>query len=150
MIKALMNGEKVEWCGKELELTWALKEPSIPMYIAGYGPKALAVAGRVADGVIIQLADPVIIEWIMATAREAAEAAGRDPASIGIDTRVTVGIGAEAEWRDTVRFWKSCGVTHLTLGTYSGRGHLRRIQGRTLSDHLEAIRRYWNAVADLL
>jgi probable F420-dependent oxidoreductase len=82
--------------------------------------------------------------------RRSAEAAGRDPASIGIDTRVTVGIGGEAEWRDTVRFWKSCGVSHLTLGTYSGRGHLRRIEGRSLSDHLAAIRRYWNAVADLL
>jgi hypothetical protein len=55
-----------------------------------------------------------------------------------------------AEWRETVRFWKSCGVTHLTLGTYSGRGHLRRIEGRTLGDHLAAIKRYWNAVADLL
>ena len=62
----------------------------------------------------------------------------------------TVGIGAEAEWRETVRFWKSCGVTHLTLGTYSGHGHLRRIAGRTLADHLAAIKRYWNAVADLL
>ena len=59
-------------------------------------------------------------------------------------------IGAEAEWRETVRFWKSCGATHLTLGTYSGRGHLRRIEGRTLADHLAAIKRYWNAVADLL
>jgi alkanesulfonate monooxygenase SsuD/methylene tetrahydromethanopterin reductase-like flavin-dependent oxidoreductase (luciferase family) len=82
--------------------------------------------------------------------RAMAEAAGRDPASIGIDTRTTVGIGAEVEWRETVRFWKSCGVTHLTLGTYSGRGHLRRIEGRTLGDHLAAIKRYWNAVADLL
>jgi probable F420-dependent oxidoreductase len=82
--------------------------------------------------------------------RAIAEAAGRDPASIGIDTRTTVGIGAEAEWRETVRFWKSCGVTHLTLGTYSGRGHLRRIDGRSLADHLTAIKRYWNAVADLL
>lgn len=74
----------------------------------------------------------------------------RDPASIGIDTRVTAGIGAEAEWRDTARFWKSCGATHMTLVTYSGRGHLRRIDGRTLTDHLSAIKRYWNAVADLL
>src|SRR3954465_13842302 len=82
--------------------------------------------------------------------RRMAEAAGRDPASIGIDTRTTVGIGAEAEWRETMRFWKSCGVTHLTLGTYSGRGHLRRINGRRLADHLAAIKRYWNAVADLL
>ena len=56
----------------------------------------------------------------------------------------------EAEWRETVRFWKSCGVTHLTLGTYSGRGHLRRIDGRTLTDHLAALKRYWNPVVDLL
>jgi alkanesulfonate monooxygenase SsuD/methylene tetrahydromethanopterin reductase-like flavin-dependent oxidoreductase (luciferase family) len=49
------------------------------MWIAGYGPRALGVAGRVADGVIIQLADPVIIRWIMDTARRAAEEAGRDP-----------------------------------------------------------------------
>jgi probable F420-dependent oxidoreductase len=82
--------------------------------------------------------------------RAYAEAEGRDPAGIGIDTRVTAGLGDEAEWRDTVRFWKSCGVTDLTLTTYSGRGHLRRIAGRSLRDHIEAIRRYWNAVADLL
>src|SRR3954451_10208622 len=82
MIKALMNGDKVQWNDKELELTWALKEPKIPMYVAGYGPKALGVAGRVGDGVIIQLADPVIIEWLMDTARQAAEAEGRDPAAL--------------------------------------------------------------------
>jgi probable F420-dependent oxidoreductase len=79
MIKDFMNGRPVEWNGKELKLEWARTEPQIPMYLAGYGPKALAVAGRVSDGVIVQLADPVIIEWIMATARKAAEEAGRDP-----------------------------------------------------------------------
>src|ERR687894_1498013 len=73
MIKELMNGRAVEWNGKELKLEWALPEPQIPLYVAGYGPKALAVAGRVSEGVIIQLADPVIVEWIMATARKAAE-----------------------------------------------------------------------------
>src|SRR5579862_5626939 len=41
MIRELMNGRTVEWNGKELELTWALKEPRIPVYVAGYGPKAL-------------------------------------------------------------------------------------------------------------
>lgn len=82
--------------------------------------------------------------------RAMAAAAGRDLTSIGIDTRTTAGIGGEAEWRDTVRFWKSCGVTNLTLVTYSGRGHLRRIEGRKLVDHLAAIKRYWNAVGDLL
>ncbi len=80
MIKALMNGRKVEWNEKELELKWVREElPQIPLHVAGYGPRALGVAGRVGDGVIIQLADPQIIRWIMETARKAAEEEGRDP-----------------------------------------------------------------------
>ncbi len=83
MIKDLMNGRAVSWNDKDLKLEWARTDlPEIPMWIAGYGPKALAVAGRVADGVIIQLADPQIIQWIMDTARKAAEEAGRDPSEL--------------------------------------------------------------------
>ena len=40
--------------------------------------------GPVADGVIIQLADPEIIEWIVGQVRAAAEQAGRDPAAIKV------------------------------------------------------------------
>ena len=79
MIKDLMNGRPVTWNGKELELTWAKGRPEIPLYVAGYGPKALGVAGRVGDGVVIQLADPDIVEWIMGIARQSASDAGRDP-----------------------------------------------------------------------
>ncbi len=83
MIKPFMNGEEVLWNEKELQLKWVRPElPEIEMWVAGYGPKALAVAGRVGDGVIIQLADPEIIQWIMGTARAAAEEAGRDPAAL--------------------------------------------------------------------
>jgi probable F420-dependent oxidoreductase len=79
MMKDLMNGRTVEWNDKELTLEWAKGLPEIEMHVAGYGPKALAVAGRVGDGVIIQLADPQIIQWIMQTARTAAREEGRDP-----------------------------------------------------------------------
>jgi probable F420-dependent oxidoreductase len=83
MIKPFMNGEKVGWNDTELELTWVRKElPPIEMHVAGYGPKVLAIAGRLGDGVIIQLADPDIIRWTMDTARKAAEEAGRDPAAL--------------------------------------------------------------------
>jgi probable F420-dependent oxidoreductase len=79
MMKDLMNGRKVDWNGKRLELEWAKGREPIPVYVAAYGPRALGVAGRVGDGVIIQLADPIIIQWIMDQARAAAEEAGRDP-----------------------------------------------------------------------
>src|SRR5919197_2611548 len=82
MIKPLMNGEKVQWNDTELELPWVRPElPPIEMHVAGYGPKVLAIAGRHGDGEILQLAAPEIIQWTMATARKAAEEAGRDPAA---------------------------------------------------------------------
>ena len=106
MIKELMNGREVDWNEKQLKLEWVREElPQIPMWIAGYGPKALAVAGRVADGVIIQLADPQIIQWIMDTARKAAEEAGRDPSGlkciVGAPSNVTDDIESareQAKW----------------------------------------------------
>ena len=62
MVREFMNGREVNWNDKDLQLKWVREElPEIPMWVAGYGPKALAVAGRVGDGVIIQLADPEII-----------------------------------------------------------------------------------------
>ena len=62
MIKDVHERPRGHWNDKELQLKWVRPElPEIPMHVAGYGPKALAVAGRVGDGVIIQLADPEII-----------------------------------------------------------------------------------------
>ncbi len=115
MIKELMNGRPVVWNEKELQLTWARTDvPDIPMWIAGYGPKALAVAGRVADGVIIQLADPQIIQWIMDTARKAAEEAGRDPSELKCIVGAPSHIGDDmAAARDQVRWFPAMVSNHV-------------------------------------
>jgi alkanesulfonate monooxygenase SsuD/methylene tetrahydromethanopterin reductase-like flavin-dependent oxidoreductase (luciferase family) len=84
------------------------------MWIAGYGPKALAVAGRVADGVIIQLADPQIIQWIMDTARKAAEEVGRDPAElkciVGAPSHISDDL---ADAREQVRWFPAMVSNHV-------------------------------------
>ena len=54
------------------------------VWIAGYGPRALALAGEVGDGFILQLADPDITAWTIKAVREAAEQAGRDPGAVTI------------------------------------------------------------------
>ena len=54
------------------------------MWVAGYGPKVLELAGRIADGVILQFADPDLIEWCVSFVKKGAEAAGRDPRKIEI------------------------------------------------------------------
>src|SRR5262249_44757189 len=84
MLRELMRGRPVEWNETEIELKWAKDLPPVPVYIAGYGPKVLSVAGRCADGIIVQLADPEIIEWIVGEVRAAAESVGRDPDEIGV------------------------------------------------------------------
>ncbi len=84
MMRDLMNGRPVRWNDTDIELQWAKGRAEIPLYIAGYGPKVLSIAGRVADGVIIQLADPEIVEWIVGQVRAAAEAAGRDSSDVKV------------------------------------------------------------------
>ena len=84
MIKNLMNGREVRWNDTDVQIKWAKGLPPIPLYVAGYGPKVLSIAGRLADGVIIQLADPEIVEWIIGIVRGAAAEAGRDPAELNI------------------------------------------------------------------
>jgi probable F420-dependent oxidoreductase len=115
MIKDFMNGRPVDWNEKELQLKWVRPElPEIPMWVAGYGPKALAVAGRVGDGVIIQLADPDIIKWIMATAREAAEEAGRDPADLKCIVCAPSHISEDiADAREQVRWFPAMVSNHV-------------------------------------
>jgi probable F420-dependent oxidoreductase len=115
MVKELMNGRPVDWNDKELKLEWVRKElPPIPMHVAGYGPRALGVAGRVGDGVIIQLADPQIIQWIMDTARKAAEEEGRDPDALEcIVCAPTYVTGDLDEAREQVRWFPAMVSNHV-------------------------------------
>ena len=83
VIRPLANGEQASYKGNLLRFPWGAAS-RLPIWVAAYGPKALALTGEVADGFILQLADPDIVAWSIAAVRKAAEAAGRDPASITI------------------------------------------------------------------
>jgi probable F420-dependent oxidoreductase len=114
MMKPFMNGEEVHWNDKELQLKWVRPElPPIPMWVAGYGPRALGVAGRVGDGVIIQLADPEIIQWIMSTARAAAEEAGRDPAELKCIVCAPSHVGPIEDGREQTRWFPAMVSNHV-------------------------------------
>jgi probable F420-dependent oxidoreductase len=137
MIKPFMNGERVEWNDTELQLSWVRPElPPIEMHVAGYGPKALAVAGRVGDGVIIQLADPDIIEWIMGTARAAAEEAGRDPAALKCIVSAPSHISEDlADAREQVRWFPAMVSNHVRdlIARYGADGS---VVPRALTDYV--------------
>ncbi len=83
VIRELANGREVEHRGSTLRFPWASKS-RVEVWGAGYGPKALQVIGEVADGFILQLADPDITAWTIGAVRKAASDAGRDPAELTI------------------------------------------------------------------
>jgi probable F420-dependent oxidoreductase len=83
VIRELANGREAEYNGSQLRFPWGTKS-RLDVWVAAYGPKALALAGEVGDGFILQLADPSIVEWSIKAVREAAKKAGRDPLSVKI------------------------------------------------------------------
>jgi probable F420-dependent oxidoreductase len=83
VIRGLANGEAVDYKGTTLRLPWS-PDSQLEVWVAAYGPRALALTGEVGDGFILQLADPQITAWSIAAVQRAAEAAGRDPDAITI------------------------------------------------------------------
>ncbi|MBP2472787.1 putative F420-dependent oxidoreductase [Crossiella equi] len=81
VIKDLAEGRATTIGDQEVRIPW-VREGSLPVWMAAYGPKALALTGQVADGFILQLADPYLTEWMIKAVRDAAEQAGRDPDSL--------------------------------------------------------------------
>jgi probable F420-dependent oxidoreductase len=143
LVKPFMNGEEVRWNDKDLQLKWVRPElPEIEMHVAGYGPKALAVAGRQGDGVIIQLADPDIIQWIMETARAAAAEAGRDPSAlkciVSAPSHISDDLGAA---RDQVRWFPAMVSNHVQdlIDRYGADGS---VVPKVLTEYVEARKFY--------
>jgi probable F420-dependent oxidoreductase len=112
VIRELVEGRSVEYKGAELDLTWA-GDWKLPVWIAGYGPMALALTGRIADGLILQLADPDLIRWMAGTMQTAASAAGRDPDSILIQAAAPAHVGPIEECRERVRWFPAMVANHV-------------------------------------
>ncbi|OZD13440.1 TIGR03842 family LLM class F420-dependent oxidoreductase [Rhodococcus sp. 06-156-3C] len=81
VIRELANGRSVSLGDTVVRFPWATRS-TLEVWVAAYGPKALDLTGEIADGYILQLADPDIASWTIGRVRAAADAAGRDPSSI--------------------------------------------------------------------
>jgi len=112
IIRDLVEGRTTEYQGAALDLPWAGKW-KLPVWIAGYGPMALAMTGRIADGLILQLADPDLIRWMVGTLHESAEKAGRDPASIKVQAAAPAHVGSIEACREHVRWFPALVSNHV-------------------------------------
>ncbi len=112
LIRDLAAGREVSYDGTRLRLKWA--EGELPVWVAGYGPKALRAAGRVADGVIVQLADPAIIRWCLKWVREGAEEAGRSVEAIQVQAAAPSFIASDLRAaREQVRWFPALVSNHV-------------------------------------
>ncbi|MEV5961913.1 LLM class F420-dependent oxidoreductase [Kribbella sp. NPDC051952] len=94
-----------------------LPKRQIPVWFGGGADAVLRRTGRIGDGWMPQGPPDDAAKAKLQLIREAAEEAGRDPATIGIEPRLTLGAVPEQDWRRYADAWRDLGATHLTVNT---------------------------------
>ena len=104
----------------------------IPIWLGGSSPRALERAGRLADGCFLPPATSVGHgpEDAIPILHEHARAAGRDPASIGVEARLLVTPMDDDTIRATRDRWVDAGVTHICVDSQDP-------SLRTMAEHIE-------------
>src|SRR5947208_12098208 len=112
VIRGLVEGRSVTFEGTDLDLPWT-HSWKLPIWVAGYGPMALAMTGRIADGLILQLADPDLIAWFVAQVRDAESAAGRPSGSVRVQAAAPAHVGELATCRERTRWFPALVSNHV-------------------------------------
>ena len=113
VIRELAAGRAVDLDGTEVRIPWVTPGgPELPVWMAGYGPRALDLVGRCADGFVLQLADPYLVEWTVKTVKAAAAAAGRPDPTICVAAPAYVGEDL-AHARDQCRWFGGMVGNHV-------------------------------------
>ncbi len=83
----------------EREVSLAVPAP-VPIWLSALGPRALRLAGEVADGVLLNWCPPARVAQARAAVSEAAAAAGRDPSNVRVAVYVRASLGEDHEAAD--------------------------------------------------
>jgi alkanesulfonate monooxygenase SsuD/methylene tetrahydromethanopterin reductase-like flavin-dependent oxidoreductase (luciferase family) len=95
LLRSALAGEEVETMeGHRFRLAFHPDRP-VAIWIAALNPKAMRLAGEVADGVLLNWCPPERVAFARERIREGAEAAGRDPASVTLAVYVRACVGQE-------------------------------------------------------
>ena len=140
VIRALADGRPIEYEGATLQLTWSAGH-RLPVWIAGYGPVALKMTGRIADGAMLQIADPDLVRWFADQVRASAREAGRDPDAVRIMSAAPAHVGDLADGRDRIRWFPALVGNHVVdlVNKYQGElpeGLTHYVRGREGYDYL--------------
>lgn len=112
VIRALLRGEKVEYEGDEMQMSWASCD--VPIIMACSGPKSLQLGGRVADGVLFQVGSaPAFVRYALDNIAKGAEKSGRKLSDLKLYMRLAGSVSDDRELaREEVK-----GYTAAAAGT---------------------------------
>jgi len=113
VIKDLVEGRETLVNDRTVKIPW-VDRGAIDVWMAAYGPRALDLAGRAADGLIMQLADPFIVGWAIEQAHAAARGAGKSTEDFAVCVAAPAYVGADlAHQRDQVRWFGGMVGNHV-------------------------------------
>jgi len=145
LMRRLWTERSVTFSGEHETVTGAGLAPlpvqrPIPVWFGAASRPAYARAGRLADGWFPQMPPGPKLDEARAIVAQAASEAGRDPAEIGMEGRVSWGVGGAERLIDHVERWRAAGASHLSVNTMGASlgsvdGHLK-----TLTIIAEALR----------
>jgi probable F420-dependent oxidoreductase len=137
LLRKLWTERSVTYAGQFDRVTGAGISPlpiqrPIPLWLGGSSPAAYSRIGRLADGWFPGVAPGPLLDRAKSEVNDAAEKAGRDPQSVGMEGRISWGSGGASAVAEQVEQWKVAGATHVTINTM-GTGLV------SVGDHLEAL-----------
>jgi len=109
---ATVDGERVIGAG----LAPLPVQRPIPVWFGAQSPPAYRRAGRLGDGWFPQVPPGPELDQARAVVEQAARDAGRDPANLGMEGRVSWK-GSVDQVVTRVEQWRSAGATHLSINT---------------------------------
>jgi probable F420-dependent oxidoreductase len=144
VMRLLWSKEIVSYKGRYHTVTEAGLNPlpirrSIPIWLGGSADTLLRRAARLGDGWFPQGYPDDQMGETLARLRSYTREAGRDPATLGIEARLTIRDTALDEWVRQTEAWQKLGATHISINTM-GAGF------KSPDEHINAIRRYKEAI----
>jgi len=111
----------------------------IPIWMGGSSDSLLRRVARIGDGWFPQGPPDAAMHATLERLRGYTQEAGRDPGAVGIDARLNANEGDLDDLVRRTEEWSKLGATHISLNTM-------RAGYRSPGEHIEAIRRYMEAV----
>jgi probable F420-dependent oxidoreductase len=145
VMRLLWSQEVVSYKGRYHTITEAGLNPlptrrSIPVWLGGSTDTLLRRVARIGDGWFPQGSPDEQMGETLERLRGYTREAGRDPAALGIEARLTIRNSGLDEWVRQTEAWQKLGATHISINTM-GAGF------KSPDEHIQAIRHYMEAIA---